>query len=110
MALVSLDEAKSYLRVDYAGEDSLIGSLLAASISLCVNVARLSNEQWEAINSGCQASDSGENPEITAAGNTLRTAILYALGYFFEHRENANHSNLTLTLRSLLFSIRKEGF
>ena len=39
--------------------------------------------------------------------NVMRVAILYALGYLFEHREEADHHALTLTLRSLLFSIRE---
>jgi hypothetical protein len=34
-------------------------------------------------------------------------AILYALGYLFEHREDADHHDLTLTLRALLFSLRE---
>ena len=37
----------------------------------------------------------------------MKTAILYALGYLFEHREDADHHELTLTLRSLLFAIRE---
>ena len=37
----------------------------------------------------------------------MRVAILYALGYLYEHREEADHRSLTLTLRSLLFSIRE---
>jgi hypothetical protein len=37
----------------------------------------------------------------------MRVAILYALGYLFEHREDADHHDLTLTLRSLLFSLRE---
>jgi hypothetical protein len=35
-------------------------------------------------------------------------AILYALGYLFEHREEADHHALTLTLRSLLFALRED--
>lgn len=30
--------------------------------------------------------------------------------YLYEHREEADHSALNLTLRSLLFGIREEGF
>ena len=37
----------------------------------------------------------------------MKVAILYALGYLFEHREDADHHDLTLTLRSLLFGIRE---
>ena len=37
----------------------------------------------------------------------MRVAILYALGFLFEHREDADHHDLALTLRSLLFAIRE---
>ena len=37
----------------------------------------------------------------------MKVAILYALGYLFEHREEADHHDLTLTLRSILFAIRE---
>lgn len=30
--------------------------------------------------------------------------------YLYEHREEADHHQLTLDLRSLLFGMRKEGF
>ena len=32
------------------------------------------------------------------------------MAYFYEHREEADHHALTLTLRSLLFGSRKEAF
>ena len=35
MTLISLDEAKTYLRVDSADEDAVISSLLLASIRDC---------------------------------------------------------------------------
>lgn len=31
----------------------------------------------------------------------------YALGYLYEHREEADHHALTLTLRSVLFAVRE---
>lgn len=37
----------------------------------------------------------------------MKAAVLYALGYLYEHREEADHHSLVLTLRSLLFSIRE---
>ncbi len=110
MALVSLDEAKSYLRVDYAGEDSLIGSLLAASISVCIDVARISEEQWADIDSGTAHESGYSASELSSAKSVMKEAILYTLGYFFEHRENANHSALTLTLRSLFSGLREARF
>nr|DAY27944.1 MAG TPA: hypothetical protein [Caudoviricetes sp.] len=36
--------------------------------------------------------------------------MLYAVSYLYEHREEADHRGLALTLRSLLFGVRKEVF
>ena len=47
--------------------------------------------------------------ELERIRSVMRVAILYALGYLYEHREEADHRSLTLTLRSLLFSIREGG-
>lgn len=101
MALVSLEEAKGYLRVDTADEDAMIGILLSAAERLCADVARLSDEKWVAVDSD------EEDPALTPIRETMRVAILYALGYLFEHREEADHHDLTLTLRSILFAIRE---
>ena len=38
------------------------------------------------------------------------TAVLYTVGYLYEHRDDADHKALTMTLRSLLMGIRREGF
>lgn len=107
MTLISLDEAKSYLRVDTADEDAVIGSLLSASANLCADVARLTAEQWADIDSDKSRSDRYTAAELTAIRETMRVAILYALGYLYEHREDADHHDLTLTLRSLLFAVRE---
>ena len=101
MALVSLAEAKEYLRVDSADEDAIIGVLLSSAQRLCVDVARLTEEQWAAVDSD------SDDTALTPIRETMKVAILYALGYLFEHREDADHHELTLTLRSLLFSVRE---
>ena len=107
MALITLDEAKEYLRVDSADEDALTGSLLLAAENLCVDVARLTDEQWADIDSDKCCSKNYSRTRITDIRETMRVAILYALGYLYEHREEADHHALTLTLRSLLFGIRE---
>ena len=101
MALISLEEAKGYLRVDTADEDAMIGILLSSAGRLCADVARLTDEQWEAVNSDT------EDASLTPVRETMKVAILYALGYLFEHREEAEHHDLVLTLRSILFAIRE---
>ena len=107
MTLISLEDAKMYLRVDSADEDAVIGSLLSASANLCVDVARLSPEQWGDIDSDKASSDRYSASELTTLRETMKVAILYSLGYLFEHREDADHHGLTLTLRSLLFAVRE---
>ena len=101
MALISLEEAKGYLRVDTADEDAMIGILISAAERLCADVARLSDEKWEAVSSDT------EDASLLPIRETLKVAILYALGYLFEHREEADHHDLVLTLRSILFAIRE---
>ena len=107
MTFITLDEAKAYLRVDTADEDAVIGSLLNAAGRLCRDVARLSSAQWEDIDSDKPWADTYAKREMTAIRETLRVAVLYALGYLYEHREEADHHELTLTLRSLLFAVRE---
>ena len=101
MALVTLEEAKEYLRVDSADEDAMTGILLSAAERMCAGVARLSDEKWAAVDSDT------EDGSLTPIRETMKVAILYALGYLFEHREEADHHALTLTLRSILFAIRE---
>ncbi len=112
MALITLEEAKQYLRVDSSDEDALIGILLATAKRLCVDVARIDEERWSEI----EGADDAEVPssytdeELMQIREVSKTAILYALGYLYEHREEADHHSLTLTLRSLLFAIREGVF
>ena len=101
MALVTLEEAKTYLRVDSADEDAMTSILLSAAERMCADVARLTDEKWAAVNSDT------EDTSLTPIRETMKVAILYALGYLFEHREEADHHELTLTLRSILFAIRE---
>ena len=101
MALVTLEEAKEYLRVDSADEDAMTDILLSAAERMCADVARLSDEKWAAVDSDT------EDGSLTPIRETMKVAILYALGYLFEHREEADHHALALTLRSILFAIRE---
>ena len=107
MVLITLDEAREYLRVDTADEDAVTGTLLSAAARLCADVARLTDEQWADIDSDKTRSERYTTAELAAVRETMRVAILYALGYLYEHREDADHHALALTLRSLLFGIRE---
>ena len=115
MDFLTLQEARDYLRVDSTFEDDLIETLLRSAQTLCRDVARLSQADWNAV-CGTRSQDEdvlvvrGEvlsAQERLQVKDLLKVGTLYALGYLFEHREEADHHDLTLTLRSLLFSIRE---
>ena len=90
--VVTLEEMKNYLRVDYDDDDALIESIIQASEKICMDVARMDSlEEFSAV----------ENAKVS---------VLYAAAYLYEHREEADHRALTLTLRALLFGARKEAF
>lgn len=93
---VTLDEAKTYLRVSSSDEDELITHLIASATGIVQDIARFPDEEWE----------SGEEKILIR----MRIAILYTVAYLYEHREEADHSQLNLTLRALLFGVRKEDF
>ncbi len=107
MALITLEEAKGYLRVDTADEGALTDILLSSAERICADVARLTEEQWADIDSDKVRSVRYTDAELRAVRETMKVAILYALGYLFEHREEADHHELVLTLRSLLFAVRE---
>ncbi len=104
MALITLAEAKEYLRVDTDADDAVIGSLLLAAGRLCADVARLNDEEWAAVDAEPAADDSAEVISLRAS---LRVAVYFTLAYLYEHREEADHHGLLLTLRSLLFAVRE---
>ena len=109
MALIPLFEAKTYLRVDSSDEDALIGILLSASEQMCKDVGRLTEDQREAVNAADRDAENGVTPtrELESLRSIYRVAILYALGYLYEHRDEADHHALMLTLRSILSAVRE---
>ena len=87
--MITLKEAKNYLRVDYDEDDRLIQNLLSTSKQLVMDVGRMSEE------------------DFSVNEDTVRTAVLFALGYLYENRSNPDYKKLTLNLRSILFAQRE---
>lgn len=85
--MVSLAEAKQYLKVEHDDEDALIEQLLETSQQLCEDILRQS-----------------------IYSEVIKTAILFGVAYFYEHREDANHKELKETLYHLLLAERKDVF
>ena len=82
----------NYLRVDHEDDDILLESLIASSQQLCMDVARISDKK------------------LFEKEPCSKVAVMYAVAYLYEHREDANHLELTLSIRALLSGIRQEGF
>lgn len=91
--IATVNEMKTYLRVDFDDDDDLIASLINTAEELVADVIRIPHSMLEDL-----------------SVHQIRIAVYYAVAYLYEHREEADHHALTLTLRSLLFGIRKEGF
>ncbi len=114
MNLITLSDAKAYLRVDTSDDDALIAGLLESAGRLAADVARLSDDEWAEVDGAEDGGEDGDeaeslfsSSELTAARNLMRVAILYALAYMYEHREEADHRKLALTLRAILSSMRE---
>ncbi len=89
---VSVKEIKNFLRVDHNEDDSLIRSYISAAEALCLDILRT------------------EDRTILKTAKNAKIAVLYAIAYFYEHREEADYKALTISLRALLFGSRKEEF
>ena len=89
---VTVEEMKSYLRVDFEDDDSLIENFITAAKKQCMDILRTDDEA---------DLDAAQNGEI---------AVMFTVAYLYEHREEADHHAMDLTLRALLFGSRKEGF
>lgn len=88
--MITLNEAKNYLRIDYEEDDKLILQLLDTAKSLVKDVGRMDEERFS------------ENEDV------VRTAMLYTVSYLYENRNTADFSKLTLTLRAMLFAQRED--
>ncbi|HHX63234.1 MAG TPA: phage gp6-like head-tail connector protein [Epulopiscium sp.] len=90
--VVTLEEVKLYLRIDGDEENTLITHFILASQELCEGILRY------------PLSEVGEIPE------TIKQAILYATGCFYEQREAVDTKEVIEIMRNLLFAHRKESW
>ena len=89
---VTLESAKNYLRVDTSDDDALIKGLITTAETLVRDTSRIRDE------------------ELAPFAEIVEIAELFTIAYLYEHREEADHKNLTETVKYLLFPIRKEVF
>ena len=87
--MVTLQEVKQYLRIDFEDDDPLLLSLIFTAKQLVMDVGRMDETQL------------AENEDV------VRTAMLYTVSYLYENRNTADFSKRTLTLRAMLFAQRE---
>jgi hypothetical protein len=86
--IVTLNEAKKYLRVDYPDEDSIIRKFIQTGETLTEATLR----------------------KTITPTKLNKVAVLYVVGYLFEHREDADMDEVTKNLRYILFADREAAF
>ena len=90
--IVSLEEMKQYLRVDFEDDDVLIEELIKSSERHCMDIARKDDMQ-----------------EFRKIENA-KVAVMYTVACQYENRQSLNNADLNLSLRALLFGSREEVF
>ncbi len=92
--MVTLDEARNYLKVDTTDDDNLIEDCLDASIRYVKDILRVDDFK-----------DFKKKEK-----SLIKVAIFYSLHFLYEGRGNANHHELMKTIRSLLSGLRSVEF
>lgn len=92
MAVITLDEAKTYLRVDNTIEDNLITQFINSAQSTVENVLRVPIDSFNPL------------------PDDIHTAMLYCVAYQYEYRETADYDAMIKFLRAILAPYRKEVF
>lgn len=94
--MISLNDAKLFLRIDGDEEDNLVSSLLIMSTELVEGILRRKLSDFETV------------PE------TIRQAVLLAVGTLYENRQGGkdglNTADLIDLIKRLTFAYRKEAF
>lgn len=94
--MISLNDAKLFLRIDGDEEDTLVSSLLIMSTELVEGILRRKLSEFETV------------PE------TIRQAVLLAVGTLYENRQGGkdglNTADLIDLIKRLTFAYRKEAF
>lgn len=86
--LVTLKEAREYLKVEFEDEDTLILTLLSTAEGMCSDILR---------------------KELTEDADVAKTAVLYAVGVLYENR-GTDIKELIPTLKCILSGRRGEVF
>ncbi|WP_039652118.1 head-tail connector protein [Clostridium sp. LBM24168] len=90
--VISLEEAKLYLRVEGDEEDTLITDFITASEEICEGILRYPLS------------------ELDTVPDTVKQAVLVAAANMYEKRESFEVKEILDIMTRLLFSYRKESW
>ncbi|GAA0109251.1 head-tail connector protein [Clostridium tertium] len=90
--VITLEEAKLYLRVEGDEENMLITNFILSSQEICEGIIRYPLSELQVV------------PE------TVKQAVLYATANMYERREALDMKAVIDVLTRLLFSYRREGW
>ena len=90
--VVTLEEVKLYLKIDGDEDNTLITDLINAAEELCQDILRFPLS------------------EFTDVPETVKQAVLYAIGNLYEERESAEMKEVIEVMTRLLFAYRREGW
>jgi len=90
--VVSLEEAKLYLRVGGDEEDTLISNFIISAEEICEGILRYPIS------------------ELTSVPETVNQAVLFTVANMYEQRETFQVSTVLETIKRLLFAYRKDGW
>lgn len=90
--IVTLEEAKLYLKVDGDEDNTLITNFISAAEELCEGILRYPISEFTVI------------PEA------VKQSILYAVANLYEQRENVDMKAVIDIMTRLLFAYRKEDW
>lgn len=90
--LITLEEAKLYLRVDGVEDDSLILHFISTAECICEDVLRRPLEEFD------------------PAPESIKNAVLFLVANLYEQREEANIKDLIDFTRRLLQPYRLDGW
>ena len=90
--VVSLEEAKLYLRVDGGEEDALIYNFIISAEEICEGILRYPIS------------------ELTTVPETIKQAVLFSVANMYEQREAFQVSSVLVLMTRLLFAYRNESW
>ncbi len=90
--VVTLEEAKLYLKVEGNEDNTLIADLINAAEELCQDILRF------------------PLTEFTEVPETVKQAVFYAIGNLYEQRETMDMKAMIELMKRLLFAYRRDGW